>query len=60
MIPVFRPKMNKEEILPELGKIFDTGWIGLGPKTAEFAVSHLAKVVLGLKESMNNTIRFGR
>ena len=36
MIPVFRPKMNKEEILPELEKIFDSGWIGLGPKTAEF------------------------
>jgi perosamine synthetase len=36
MIPVFRPKMNKEEILPELLKIFDSGWIGLGPKTAEF------------------------
>jgi perosamine synthetase len=36
MIPVFRPKMNKEEILPELEKIFDSGWIGLGPKTEEF------------------------
>ena len=36
MIPVFRPKMNKEEILPELAKIFDSGWIGLGPKTREF------------------------
>lgn len=36
MIPVFRPKINKEEILPELAKIFDSGWIGLGPKTQEF------------------------
>ncbi len=36
MIPVFRPLMNKEEILRELGKIFDSGWIGLGPKTTEF------------------------
>jgi len=36
MIPVFRPKMNKEVILSELKKIFDSGWIGLGPKTAEF------------------------
>lgn len=36
MIPVFKPKMNKEEILQELEKIFDSGWIGLGPKTAEF------------------------
>jgi hypothetical protein len=24
--------MNKNEILPELAKIFDSGWIGLGPK----------------------------
>lgn len=36
MIPVFKPKMNKGEILPELEKIFDSGWIGLGPKTTEF------------------------
>jgi perosamine synthetase len=36
MIPVFRPQMMKEEILRELEKIFDTGWIGLGPKTEEF------------------------
>jgi len=36
MIPIFKPLMNKEEILYELGKIFDSGWIGLGPKTAEF------------------------
>ncbi|MDA8089049.1 MAG: DegT/DnrJ/EryC1/StrS family aminotransferase [Nitrospiraceae bacterium] len=36
MIPVFKPKMNKDEILPELEKIFDSGWIGLGPKTVEF------------------------
>jgi len=36
MIPVFRPKMIKEEILLELEKIFDSGWIGLGPKTEEF------------------------
>lgn len=36
MIPVFKPKMNKEEILPELEKIFDSGWIGLGPRTTEF------------------------
>jgi perosamine synthetase len=35
MIPVFRPKMIKEEILRELEKIFDSGWIGLGPKTEE-------------------------
>lgn len=28
--------MNKREILKGLGKIFDEGWIGLGPKTKEF------------------------
>jgi len=36
MIPIFRAKMNKDEILRELGKIFDAGWIGMGPKTKEF------------------------
>ena len=36
MIPVFRPKMNTEEILSELRIILNSGWIGLGPKTAEF------------------------
>lgn len=35
MIPVFRPSINKEEVLPELAKIFDSGWMGLGPKTVE-------------------------
>jgi dTDP-4-amino-4,6-dideoxygalactose transaminase len=36
MVPVFRTKMNKEEVLPVLEKIFDSGWIGMGAKTAEF------------------------
>jgi len=36
VIPVFKPAINKEEVLCELGKIFDSGWIGLGPKTQEF------------------------
>jgi perosamine synthetase len=36
MIPVFKPHMNKKKILPELEKILDSGWIGLGPKTKEF------------------------
>jgi len=35
-IPVFKPHMNKARILPELEKILDSGWIGLGPKTKEF------------------------
>lgn len=33
--PVFS-KDEKEEILTELGKILDSGWIGQGPKVAEF------------------------
>ena len=36
MIQVFKPKIRKEGILKELSNIFDTGWIGLGPKTSEF------------------------
>lgn len=36
MIQVFKPKIRKEEILTQLSDIFDTGWVGLGPKTSEF------------------------
>ncbi len=36
MIPIFKPKINKEEVLSELGKIFDAGFIGMGPKVKEF------------------------
>ena len=36
MIPVFRPKMEKDAILAELGRIFDSGWIGLGPVVNAF------------------------
>jgi perosamine synthetase len=35
MIPVFKPSIGKEE-LDAIKAIFKTGWIGLGPKTAEF------------------------
>lgn len=35
MIPVFKPCYGKEE-LEALKEPFDTGWIGLGPKTKEF------------------------
>jgi perosamine synthetase len=35
MIPVFKPSYGKEE-LNSLKEIFKSGWIGLGPKTAEF------------------------
>ena len=36
MIPIFKAKINKEEVFRELGKIFDSGYIGMGPKTKEF------------------------
>lgn len=36
MIPVLKPYYNKEKILSELGKVLDSGWTGLGPKTEEF------------------------
>ncbi len=35
MIPVFKPSYGKEE-LEALKEPFETGWIGLGPKTKEF------------------------
>jgi len=34
-VPLFKPYIGKEE-LEGLKKIFDTGWIGLGPNTAKF------------------------
>jgi perosamine synthetase len=34
-IPVFRPNLGEEE-LDMLREVFKSGWIGLGPKTAEF------------------------
>jgi len=36
MIPLFKPVYNTEKILAELRSVFDTGWTGLGGKTAEF------------------------
>jgi perosamine synthetase len=35
MIQVFRPSLGDDE-LDALREIFETGWIGLGPKTSEF------------------------
>ncbi|OGF56215.1 MAG: pyridoxal-5'-phosphate-dependent protein [Candidatus Firestonebacteria bacterium RIFOXYC2_FULL_39_67] len=35
MIPVFRPSVGKEE-LEAVKKVMLSGWLGLGPKTAEF------------------------
>lgn len=37
MIPVFKPSFGEEE-LEALKEPFQTGWIGLGPKTREFEV----------------------
>lgn len=38
MIAVFSPTMNKEELLQQLEKIFDSGWAGTGPEMEEFKV----------------------
>ncbi|MEO0248224.1 MAG: DegT/DnrJ/EryC1/StrS family aminotransferase [candidate division WOR-3 bacterium] len=35
MIPVFKPSYGEEE-LEALCEPFESGWIGLGPKTREF------------------------
>ena len=36
MIQVFRPVLHVEECLAGLREVLETGWLGLGPKTAEF------------------------
>lgn len=36
MIPLFKPRYNKEPILADLAGLFDSGWTGLGKKTREF------------------------
>lgn len=38
MIPVFRPCMDEHEI-KAVAEVIRSGWIGLGPKTAEFEVA---------------------
>lgn len=35
VLPVFRPSMGRQEI-EAVGKVINSGWIGLGPKTEEF------------------------
>src|SRR5687768_11893627 len=35
MLPVFRPSMGKEEA-DAVAEVLSSGWIGLGPKTAQF------------------------
>jgi perosamine synthetase len=44
MIPLFKPKYNKEPILKDLADLFDSGWTGLGKKTQEFEAA-LARYV---------------
>jgi perosamine synthetase len=36
MIQVFRPVLDTGAIIPEIKKALESGWIGLGPKVAEF------------------------
>ena len=35
-VPVFKPKINKDAVFAELGEVFDSGWLTLGPKTHQF------------------------
>jgi len=35
MIQVFQPKMNVDAIMPQMREVLESGWIGLGPKTAQ-------------------------
>lgn len=39
MISVFQPHIRTEEVLHELRSVFDSGWIGMGPKVEEFEYS---------------------
>jgi len=36
MIQVFKPSLRTAKIMPEIEKALESGWIGLGPKVAEF------------------------
>ncbi len=36
MIQVFKPLIDIDRVLDELKSVFESGWIGLGPKTKEF------------------------
>ncbi len=47
MIPIQRPSIGIEE-LEEVGKVFETGWLGLGSVVAEF--ENKVKEYLGAKE----------
>jgi len=53
MIPVFKPSLGKKE-LNELYKIFKTGWIGLGPKTAEFEKNFAGYIGVGHAVGVNS------
>lgn len=36
MIPVFRPQLDPDAVWQELRPVLESGWLGLGPKVAEF------------------------
>jgi perosamine synthetase len=52
-IQVFKPSLGEEEI-EALREIFKTGWIGLGPKTAEFEEKFAAYVGAKYAVGMNS------
>ena len=37
-IPLFKPNLGEEE-LSSVKEVFDSGWLGLGPKTAQFEIA---------------------
>jgi perosamine synthetase len=53
MIQVFKPSLGEEEF-EALREIFKTGWIGLGPKTAEFEQKFAAYVGARYAVGMNS------
>ncbi len=53
MIPVFKPAVGDEE-LAAVKECFETGWIGLGPKTAEFEKAFGASIGSEFVSGMNS------
>jgi len=50
--PVFRPCYGKEEI-DSVTNVLKSGWVGLGPKTAEFEKEFANKIGVGIKNCIS-------
>jgi len=53
MIPLFKPCLGSDE-LNALAEIFEAGWIGLGPKTAEFEARFAEYIGTGYAIGVNS------